>query len=622
MVFYKIEKMKYFTYTFFVLFAFSMKAQVDFDVSILDSIITTTTPQGVYGLSVQEYGGNIHLAYYYGSEEEKWFLIHEVRNQGQLVSLEEVQEFSGNVWEGAHSSIQFDENGNPFIYCSFIANSDTKTIVFSKENYEWSPVDLGYKAVNTYLHSSGVPGQDLGFVTLRKDFEINTNFEIIDYFSYTDGGWSSEIVSTSDYLKTEPAAFHFDGEAYVAYIEAHPPDTTVLFIYKKAGGQWVLDYQEVYPEGGYTFGSIAGHLLWQNIGYFKGEIHLLHNMDKSKVGGLTHVVKSNGNWQEIGFFNQEGVPFGTFAGSEIEFDSKGNLYWADGVDRIHGISSDQEYFQIEGPFNGNYWACLDFEIINDELYMYHVAGNKNFPYGDPVIFYESIGTLVISNEEGMDCSSAIDIQSLFGGGIGEVKRSGVYENTGYPSYHLPQSCDDIFDGLEHVVWFSFTGDGAEYKLSATQCGIDFFDYLEDSQGLIFSGNCNNPNFEACNDDGELGFEFELDIQTVNGQNYYLLLDGYDGEEGSLCLEVTKTRSTSTQDQIFQDLSIFPNPVLNQLQISGFNGDRIELFDVTGKRQRVWNGPMHILDLHDIPRGSYILHFHDSGKHRTKKIVKI
>lgn len=614
--------MKYFTIVVFLLFAFSLKAQVDFNVTVLDSFITTTAAQGVYGLTAQEYNGNVHLAYYYGSEDEKWYLIHEVRKEGQQLLREEVQEFSGDVWVGGHTSIQFDANGNPFIYCSLVVAGRTTTIVFSKNNNEWSPLDLDYFAKNTYLHSSGEAGNNLGFVTFRTDFATNGNAEIIDYFSYENGAWNSSNVSTSDYLKTQPSAHHYNGDTYVSFVEAHPPDTTVLLIYKKTGNQWLLDYREVYPEGGYTFGGIAGYLLWQKFGHFNGEIHLIHNMDKSKQGALTRVVNSGGSWREVDFSNREEIAGGLFSGSEIEFDSEGNAYWADGPDVVRGINKDQEYFEFEGPLKGNYYGCLDFEIAADQLYMYHIAGDKPWPYGDPVMFYESIGNLGTSSQPGNECADAINIQSLFGGDIGEVRISGAYENTGYPSYDLPQSCDDIFDGLEHVVWFSFTGDGAEYKLSTTQCGIDFFDYLEDSQGLIFSGDCNNANFEACNDDGELGFEFELDIQTVNGRNYFLLLDGYDGEEGSLCLQVTKTRSTSTQDHIFQDLSIFPNPVLNQLQISGFNGDRIELFDVTGKRQRVWNGSMHSLDLSDIPRGSYILHFHDRGKYRTKRIVKM
>ncbi|HKK87195.1 MAG TPA: T9SS type A sorting domain-containing protein, partial [Saprospiraceae bacterium] len=473
---------------------------------------------------------------------------------------------------------------------------------------------------------------------------------------------------------------------------------------------------------------------------------------------FTHLINSGGSWREVDFTNREGLVNGVFSGSELEFDSEGNAYWADGSDVVRGISKDQEYFEFEGSLPGYYYGCLDFEIKQDTLYMYHIAGDKNWPYGDAVLFFESIGTLGASAQEGDDCEEAINIQSLLSNNPGEVNTSGVYDNTGYsPSsladecFTIEQSiwysfvgngnrynftaiqcgadideyiddsqvhiysgdcnnlvfedcnddggslafnlnfeteegkqyylivdgydtnegqfclevtnlegqnqegddCDQAFDiqsllgnqagevntsgvydntgynpsnladacyGLEQTIWFSFTGNGRSYNFTAIQCGADIDEYIDDSQVHIYSGDCNNLVFEDCNDDGAT-LAFDLDLETEQGKQYYLIVDGFLGFEGKFCLQVTET-STSSEENILQNINIYPNPALDFIMIEGFEGDRLELIDLTGKVIRSWTGHQQQLQLQGLPSGSYFLRMYDDDNSFLRKIVKL
>ena len=351
-------------------------SQNGFEVTTLDSIYSSGASPGVHGLTAVEYGGNIHLAYFYGSDNGSYYLRYEVRNNGQRISMEDVHEFSSTVWDGT-IALQFDQDGHPYIYCS-CTTSTTLTSVFYKTG-QWTHVAIDYKAQPRWISSSANGSSQLGFATTKKADGLT----FIHYFSYEDGNWIQTTVSSTKEYKTQPFVYHSsNGDIYVAYMEGNmSQDTTTLFIQKRTEEGWVQDYKQIFPV--HYNGSF-----WTKFGEFNGNVHLLHDINPEETGDCTlrHLVKTEGSWQEANFSNCTDYVDRYFAGCEVEFDNHGNLYWID-TDVVRWINSSNEYDDIAGPLEGNYYKYLDFVVKDDELHIYARGGNV------PSMYYEARANL-------------------------------------------------------------------------------------------------------------------------------------------------------------------------------------------------------------------------------------
>ncbi len=77
-----------------------------------------------------------------------------------------------------------------------------------------------------------------------------------------------------------------------------------------------------------------------------------------------------------------------------------------------------------------------------------------------------------------------------------------------------------------------------------------------------------------------------------------------------------------ENEGFSGVQIYPNPMQNELQVSGFNGD-IQLYDVSGKLLRQeFVGESIRLSTEDLPGGLYFLHLKSSsGPETIYKVIK-
>lgn len=401
-----------------LLFSLNCLGQANYDISLLDSINNTTYNQGVFGLTAVEHGGVIHLSYFYGSDDANWSLIHEARNNGQLLSREVAHDFSSNsIDRSSKTAIQFDENGQVFIYCAYHVPDQTKLSVFTKTD-QWTYIDLDYTPYVYYVHSSENGQDQPGFVTQYRYFDpgISHNVYDIDYFEFNDGLWTQETIFSSPYAKTNPTCFHAaDGDTYISFIEGHEPDTTELYIFKKDQNEWVLDHHAVYENQVPFFGELAGYVAGINYNYFgeyEGNVHLIHNMDNQEgiVSQLTHLVKTASGWEQMDILNPGDYPGNQrFNGYELEFDSKGTLYWVDNAAAVRLILQSQEYRAFNVPLEGAGIGYWDYVIIDDELTVYYFTGDNAYPWGDDLKFFEASTDLneLFSGVHGID-NSIID----------------------------------------------------------------------------------------------------------------------------------------------------------------------------------------------------------------------
>lgn len=219
-----------------------------------------------------------------------------------------------------------------------------------------------------------------------------------------------------------------------------------------------------------------------------------------------------------------------------DLDNDNLNLWVDGVEVVTGYT-----------FTGNLGAINIFSINAD-----------NQVYIDNVYFVE-LPSLV-----GNVCGGAIDLNPYTGGGVGNTVSTPLYNNTGFSTEATDPTegweCFGEPDGagaapeLNNTQWFTFVGDGETYFIETGECGAT--DYIDDgdTQMAIYSGtDCNNLTPVACNEDGPNAtngnFIAGLELETVDGETYYMMIDGFnfDGQflsDGEYCINFTQlTQST-------------------------------------------------------------------------------
>ncbi len=153
-----------------------------------------------------------------------------------------------------------------------------------------------------------------------------------------------------------------------------------------------------------------------------------------------------------------------------------------------------------------------------------------------------------------ECGYAEDITGYFGKGIGVVSATPIYSNinatTGpdEPTTGFDCFVDDNGPSLERTVFFEFIGDGKFYSIRTDSCaGNDNYLPAGDSQIAVYEGsNCQFGMPVACNDDfyidgnpvgNDADFHAAVTMQTVAGQPYIIMVDGWNGTNGKFCLEI-------------------------------------------------------------------------------------
>ncbi len=157
------------------------------------------------------------------------------------------------------------------------------------------------------------------------------------------------------------------------------------------------------------------------------------------------------------------------------------------------------------------------------------------------------------------CDVAVDLYSYFGAPPGLPQTTGLYDNTNATTSATDPEVTcwtetPAEDFVDKSMWYTFIGDGNEYHIETVPCNAT--NYINfgspgdegDTQMLIYAGdNCDDLTEVACNDDlnpaGSPDWRAGLDFQTVKGENYFMLIDGYNLQgtvaTGQFCIEITR-----------------------------------------------------------------------------------
>jgi len=221
-----------------------------------------------------------------------------------------------------------------------------------------------------------------------------------------------------------------------------------------------------------------------------------------------------------------------------------------------------------------------------QLGAFNFYGNTgNLYYVDDVLFEQ------LPAVPGNACAGAVNLSSYLGGGIGTTVSTPIFDNTNHTTTSFDPAtgwqCFGEPDGagaapeLNNTMWFSFVGDGETYFIETGDCGAA--NYIEDgdTQMAIYTGNCGSLSPVACNEDSPNAvagnYISGLELQTVAGTTYYMMIDGFNlfnGAQisaGEFCVNFTQlTGSVPTVKVTFQvDMTYYleSNP-LETVRIAG------------------------------------------------------
>jgi hypothetical protein len=163
------------------------------------------------------------------------------------------------------------------------------------------------------------------------------------------------------------------------------------------------------------------------------------------------------------------------------------------------------------------------------------------------------------------CDAAVDLTLYFGQTT--TQTTPIYDNTNATVSSTDPAVDcwnesNGADILNNTMWYTFVGDGNKYHIETVPC--DATNYIlgpGDTQMLIYAGdNCDDLTEVACNDDlfanGVPDWRAGVDLETDQGQNYYMMIDGFDGSVfggplsvGEFCIEISQVPSVTCADGV-------------------------------------------------------------------------
>ncbi len=205
---------------------------------------------------------------------------------------------------------------------------------------------------------------------------------------------------------------------------------------------------------------------------------------------------------------------------QVDLDNNILTLWVNGVQ------------VIRMPYTGNLGG-IDF-FGTDATHLYYVDNVEYIKL--PAVTYNADA-----------CATGVDITGYLGQTAGVVSTAGPFDITTAtldPVNDPTTGYECFLDmGVVHGNhWFTFTGDGNTYTITSGDCGASPITD-GDTQFALYTGSCGDYTPVACNDDvSATDYHSTLTFLTEPGVTYYLMVDSYNGLDGTYCLNIQQTAS--------------------------------------------------------------------------------
>ncbi|MCB9344625.1 MAG: T9SS type A sorting domain-containing protein [Lewinellaceae bacterium] len=227
---------------------------------------------------------------------------------------------------------------------------------------------------------------------------------------------------------------------------------------------------------------------------------------------------------------------------------------------------------------------------------------------------DAVATVIPSADN--DCTGANNINNLLGGPVNTPQVSTLYDNTNYNSTGDPAIGYECFfenDGLQHTIWYSFAGDGNQYRIRSVECTATNYISEGDTQAAIYNGDCNSLTPVACTEDEDANlYNIDVTFVALPGVTYYMMVDGWNGKKGEFCLEVTNLGVSAAKEISTMGMKLYPNPTNGLVMFEGQTAQSVQVMDALGRTVHTQQTPAQQVDLSSLPGGMYTL-LMDFGK---------
>jgi hypothetical protein len=245
------------------------------------------------------------------------------------------------------------------------------------------------------------------------------------------------------------------------------------------------------------------------------------------------------------------------------------------------------------------------------------------------------------------CSSALDIHGFI---IQNDGLSGPYSNVGATGNDVDVAdvtgcwfdplSGDIENGTPQVdatVWFRFEGFDGNLALFVQPCDSNLSFLSQDTQMVLFKGECDSLEVVACNEDINAAANYYwsgISTEIQAGTDYYLAVDGFNYSgfgspelpltTGEFCLSTQQPEVAVTEISSAQ-LSAFPNPSDGMITLqTDAPVVEVNVYNMVGTRCGVYansgssNNP--IIELPDSS-GVYLLHVKTKHGEAFRRVIR-
>ena len=341
--------------------------------------------------------------------------------------------------------------------------------------------------------------------------------------------WSGTTGTTEDgIVTTEQANSAPNSFKVVSTAASGGPQDVVLKLGNKTAGHYELQWMCYIPNGKQGYYNIQnvvpiGAGAWNLDVFFAAD-----NAGHIQIGAgavLAEFTYPTGEWFEVKH--------------DLDLDNNLLTLWVNGQ------------FVHKMAYAGNLGG-IDF---------YGIDNNHQFYIDD--VEYVSLPPVVYNVDV---CDAAVDL-TLYFGQVG-TQTTGLYDNTNATTSASDPAVDcwaetNGADILDRTMWYTFVGDGEKYHIETVPCNATNYIGVAqqdpgDTQMLIYAGdNCSDLTEVVCNDDITLvgppdeDWRSGVDLQTDPGQNYYMLIDGFNNggtvATGEFCIEISQVPSVLCAD---------------------------------------------------------------------------